>query len=104
MHGLADKFDVRDAALHKGNFVANFCEVILFAGREVVEYNHAVAAPHEFVYGVRADETGAACDEVAHSGIPPRSRFESGAVPSRSWTRRPAKTRASRFGNLEVRG
>src|SRR5580700_5309948 len=104
MHGLADKFDVRDAALHEGNFAADFCEVILFAGREVVEHNHAVAAPHEFVYCIRANKTRAARDEISHSGIPPRSRSVGGGVPSRSLMRRPAKTRASRFGNLEVRG
>ena len=46
-----------------------------------------MAAPHEFVYRIRADETGAACNEVAHSGIPPRSWSASGGVPLGSLAR-----------------
>ncbi len=59
-----------------------FGEVIFFAGREVVQHDHAVAAADEFVHRVRADKTGAARNEVAHSGIPPRFESVIGGVPS----------------------
>src|ERR1700751_5596490 len=66
-HGLLHNLDVRDRALHEGDFAAHFGEVVFLAGRQIIQDDDAMSAAHQFVYCIRADKTGAARNQVAHS-------------------------------------
>ena len=52
VHDLPHDLNVRDAAFDESNLVADFCQVVFPAGREVVENDHAMAATHKFVHRV----------------------------------------------------
>src|SRR5882757_1289743 len=72
VHGFPNDFDVGDAALDERDLVAHFSEAFFFARGKIVEDHHAVATFYEFVYRVRAYESGAACYDVTHAKILPK--------------------------------
>src|SRR5712692_4550564 len=111
VHGFPHYLNVRDAALDESNLVADFRQVVFLAGRDVVEYDHAMAAADEFVYRIRADKAGAARHEVAHSGNPPsfgcrqvaEDRFPQRQIATAAYDASPGKTPGPRFDTLVVR-
>ncbi len=64
--GPADRRQVGDAALHHLDAIAHALQVLALAGREVVEHDDRVAAPHQGLDEVRADEPRAARDQDLH--------------------------------------
>ena len=67
-----DHLGVVDGAAEEIDSISRTVEVGLFACGKIVEHCHAVAAADEFVHGIRADESGAARDQIAHRCLPPR--------------------------------
>ena len=70
VHQLLDEVSVRDTADHvaKARVPLQRGEVLQPAGRQVVEHGHVVAAFHERLGEVRADEPGASGHEHATAG------------------------------------
>jgi hypothetical protein len=68
-NGLA----VGDGTANESDLLSDFCEIRLFAGREVVEHGDGMATAYQFVHRIRADKTGASSDQIAHQKNPPKS-------------------------------
>src|SRR5208337_4379787 len=75
-HGLLHGLQIGDGALHEGDFVANFGEILLFAGRKIVKHDDAVTSPDELLHRVGADKSGAPRDQVAHVRWPPAGKAD----------------------------
>ena len=59
---------VGDRAHAKIDFPANALDVRLLPGGKIVQNNHVLAAADEFIDHMGADETRAACYQIAHRG------------------------------------
>ena len=107
LHGAAYGFEVVDAALDEGNFVADLGEIFFLAGGEIVEDHHAFAAADEFFDGVGADKARATGNDVSHSSSPPcLGRFASRRQLAGAGVELPGafpKTRENASGNLKQR-
>ena len=91
LHGRGHGLGVAHVELDQlGPVGERVLEVFAPAGGEVVDHGHVVAARHEGVDEVRADEAGASCDESLHTAAqvshwrgpcqPLRRVFERGAL------------------------
>ena len=62
---------VSDIALDEPNLTFDPVEVLLMAGKEIVEHDDLVAAFDELRGDVGANEPGSTCDEYTHVSPPP---------------------------------
>jgi hypothetical protein len=77
--GLTHCFQIRDAVFYYFNFSIYVGQVCDFTGGEIVQRHNLVAAPHEFVDRIRADESGSAGYQIAHFFSRFEIRYQSGA-------------------------
>ena len=67
--GAVEDFAIGDAADDQLDLVAHGGQILFAARGKIVEHGHLMAAAHQFVHGVRADESGAARYQVAHKVV-----------------------------------
>jgi hypothetical protein len=68
LHRAPAHFESRGVAADESNVIAHGTQILATPGREVIEDGDLCAIAYETFHEMRADEPGAASNEVSHAG------------------------------------